>query len=272
MRTTGLFVVMVVTGGLGCFSTARYDDAHTQRVAIINARYEAESAQEARRESELVSALEADEALLIPLRLGGLSGPVSRVGDRPDIVECRTQCDRPSADPSVDGIHASGETRTQCLHDICDPAYTDALTRTYVEADVRWVGGQLAAREHADLESLMAFSHDRVVSRRIEDDRRRLAEAQAQARHHLAQVRQAEIAASARRRDLEIASARATHGAGVQAAAFAAKDVGSLSADQPSVCAAGDARLNRIIGCRLELPLPELAPEPQLEHPPGPER
>ena len=263
MRTTGLVVVVVVgLGGIGCFSTARYDDAHAQRVATINARYEAERLQEQEREASLVAALEEHRALLIPIKPGSLSAPVSRVDEREAIVECRSQCDRRGIDESLDGRHPNVRVKTQCLHDLCEPAYVDALTRTYVDADLRWVSGQLAASEGAEREALMTFSHNQAVSRHIEEDTRGLAQLQARASQRLEREHQAELAASARRRDSEIASGRAAHRARVQAAAFAAKDRDPLGAGQSSLCAAGDPRLSSITGCRPEPPRPELAPSP----------
>lgn len=59
MRVTA-GVVVVLVGGFGCFSTARYDDAHVQRVAIINARYEAAC----RRQAEQYASLAAVAQLL----------------------------------------------------------------------------------------------------------------------------------------------------------------------------------------------------------------
>ncbi len=266
MRATGLVVVVVVAVGAGgCFSTARYDDAHAQRVASINARYDAERLQDQEREVALVSALEEHRALLIPIKPGSLSAPVSRVDEREAIVECRSRCDRRGIDESLDGKHPNDQVKAQCLHEICEPAYVDALTKTYADADVRWVSSRLAASDGADLEALMTFSHNQAVSRHIEEDTRRLAQLRAHTNQHLEQDRQAEIAASARRRDSEIASGRAAQRARVRAAAFAARERGPISAGQSSLCAAGDPGLGSITGCRSEPPLPELAPPPHSE-------
>jgi hypothetical protein len=268
MRTTGLVVVAVVIGVVGCFSTASYDDAHARRVASINARYEAELVQEQQHQAVLVAALAADQALLIPIKSGALSGPVSRVDEREAIVECRNHCDHRGVDASLDEIHPNGPITAQCLHDICEPAYVDALTKTYVDADAHWVTNQIAVSEGADLEALMAFSHNQAVARHIEDDRRALAQLQAQTRQRVERERQAEIAASAQRRDLEITSGRAAHRVRVQAAAFAARDRGPISPGPSSLCAAGDPRLSTITGCRSEPALPDVAPPPQTEQPP----
>jgi len=264
MRTTGLVVVVVVAvGGLGCFSTARYEDAHIQRVASINARYEAERTQAQQREAELTAALEADRRLLAPTKPGSRCTPLHRVDEREAIVECRDQCERRAIDESLDG-YLNEQIRKQCVHEICEPAYVDALTKTYVDADVHWVTSQLAASENADLESLMAFSHNQQVSRHLDDEARGLAKLQAQVRQQLERDRQAEIAASAWRRDQDIASGRAAHRARVQAAAFAARDAAPIDFEQSSLCTEGDPRLSRITGCRVERPLPDLAPT--LEH------
>ena len=58
-------VVAVCIACLSCFSTARYDRAHTQRVSTINARYDAELARERKQHAVLVVELERRRALLI---------------------------------------------------------------------------------------------------------------------------------------------------------------------------------------------------------------
>jgi len=84
MRTTGLVVVVVVVGS-GCFSTARYDDAHLRRVASINARYAAESQRVAEQYASLVAVLDEERRDLIPMAPGP-DAPVSRIDEREDIV------------------------------------------------------------------------------------------------------------------------------------------------------------------------------------------
>jgi hypothetical protein len=69
MRVTVMVVAMV--GGLGCFSTARYDDAHVQRVAIINARYEAESRRQAEQYASVAATLDQLRARLHPISPAG---------------------------------------------------------------------------------------------------------------------------------------------------------------------------------------------------------
>ena len=135
----------------------------------------------------------------------------------------------------------------------------DALTKTYVNADIHWVTSQRALSEGAELESLLAFSHNQAVTRRIEEDTRGLAQLQAQNRQRLERDREAEIAASARRRDAEIASGRAAHRARLQAAAFAARDRGPIGAGELSLCTADDPQLRHVAGCRSEQPPPDRA-------------
>jgi hypothetical protein len=230
-----------------------------QRIANINARYEAEVAQAQVRETELIAELERYRALLIPIKPGSQSAPIRRVDERAAIVECRNRCARCAIDKSPDGRRPDDRVKAQCLHDICEPAYVEALTRTYVEADVRWVTKQAAVLEPRDLESLLAFSHNQAVSRQIEDQAREIARLQAQTRERLARARQAELAASALQRDSEIASGRAAHRARIEAAAFAARDPAPIAGRPSDLCAAGDPRSMRVGVCRLELPLPDLA-------------
>lgn len=66
MRVTA-GVVVVLVGGFGCFSTARYDDAHVQRVAIINARYEAACRRQAEQYASLAAVLDQLRARVHPI-------------------------------------------------------------------------------------------------------------------------------------------------------------------------------------------------------------
>jgi hypothetical protein len=259
MRTTGVVVVVaVVVGCSGCFSTARYDDAHVKRVESIEARYEAERVREQERQTALIAALAGYHALLIPIRPGSLSAPVSRVDERDDIVQCRKQCERRAFDKSPERRRPDAKVNAQCLRDTCEPAYVDALARTYVAADVHWVTLERAASEGADLEVLMAFSHNQAIRRRIDDETRNLAQLLAQMRERPERDRRAEIAASARRRDAEITSGRVAHRARLQAAASAFTAMDRSTDPRPqSLCAAGDPGLRRAAGCRSALPLPD---------------
>jgi len=58
-------VVAVFIACVSCFSTARYDRAHTQRVSTINARYDTELARERQQHAALAVELEHRRALLI---------------------------------------------------------------------------------------------------------------------------------------------------------------------------------------------------------------
>jgi hypothetical protein len=78
-------VVVVVVGGFGCFSTARYDDAHVQRVANINARYEAENRREAEQYASRVAALDQLRAQLLPIPPGSCA-PEARI-DAGDAID-----------------------------------------------------------------------------------------------------------------------------------------------------------------------------------------
>lgn len=66
MRNRGV-VVAVIVACFGCFSTARYDRAHTQRVSTIQARYDADLARERQRHAVLVAELERRRAFLVSL-------------------------------------------------------------------------------------------------------------------------------------------------------------------------------------------------------------
>lgn len=84
MRVTAVVVVIVV-GGFGCFSTARYDGAHVQRVANIHARYEAESRRQAEQYASRVAALDQLRAQLAPIPPGSCAPEArSDAGDAGD--------------------------------------------------------------------------------------------------------------------------------------------------------------------------------------------
>src|SRR5262245_52874167 len=64
MRNRGL-VVAIVTVWFGCFSTARYDLSHVQRVSDINARFDAELVDEGARFAASLAELEQRRVALV---------------------------------------------------------------------------------------------------------------------------------------------------------------------------------------------------------------
>ena len=175
-------VLVAAIGGFGCFSTARYDDAHLQRVARINARYEAEHRREDEHYAALASALDKFRMQLIPTR--------------------------PGSSASADG--------------------------------------------DADLDALLAFSHNQEALRYIAAQTKIIEQLQARAHDRLDADRQGEVHASDQQRASEIASGRAIRRARLQAAAYAftAMDQGPISARQPCVGATGAQLLSRVGECR----------------------
>lgn len=253
MRTVGLVAVVVVAlAGSACFRTARYERAHVQRVERITAHYDAERRLEDERAAALLAALERYRARLIPIQPGTASTPVMRVGERFDILECRTQCDRRGLDESLDGVHRDEPSRAQCLRDICEPAYADALARTYSEADLHRVTREHGRPPHPDLESLLALSHNQAILAHIDEETRRISELHAQTLERLERERRAELATSARQRDAEIASGRAEHRARVLGAAhaFDASRRGPLATRPPCPCSPADPHAGSAIACR----------------------
>jgi hypothetical protein len=161
MRTSGLAVaVATILAGLGCFSTARYDTAHVQRVVDIHARYDAE----ARR---------------------------------------------------LDGWYASRVAALAQLR-----AAVIAI-KTSSHADETWVTQQLLASTHPDLESILAFAHNRTLLQTIDQQTTTLEQQRRAARQRLDLARESEIRASLQRRDTDIASGRAARRARVKAKAEA---------------------------------------------------
>jgi hypothetical protein len=199
MRSTGVAVAVAVVS-LGCFSTGRYDTAHVERLADIHARYDAATRRQDAWYASSVAALEQLRVSVIATAQG--HAPIRRVEDRIEIVECRRRC---AAAP--------------CLREICRPAYADALIKTYSHADATWVTHQLSTSRHADLESLLAFSHNQAVLRTVDQQTTTIEQQRIDARRRLELERDRAIRASLHRRDAEIASGRAALRARVKAKA-----------------------------------------------------
>jgi hypothetical protein len=229
MHNRGVVVAVAVTC-LSCFSTARYDRAHTQRVSHINARYDAAVEREHQHYISLVTDLDKLRASLIPVTPGSGHAPVDPVDGRADIVECRRRCAglRPSIPTAP---RAQAQTPAQCLRDVCQPAYADALVRTYFQADFAWATSQLASSSDAELESLLALSHNQSLLADIEQQATALAQRHASARNHIEQQRQHALRQSQQLRASEIDAGRAARRARVKAAAdaFAAEARGASS-------------------------------------------
>jgi hypothetical protein len=221
-------VVAVVVTGLSCFSTARYDHAHVQRVVNIDARYDEETRQEYERHASLATELDTLRASVIPIKPESSYAPVNRIDEREDIVECRRLCNDRAPGSSTELQHNRNPAAAQCVREICQPAYVDALSKRYFDADVTWVTSQLSSSNEAELESLLAFSHNRALLGTIDQQARASAQRHAHARSRVERERRREIEASMQLRDSEIASGRAAHRARVKAAAdtFAAVDHG----------------------------------------------
>lgn len=126
MRGAGVFVIVAVVGASGCFSTVRYDDAHRQRVASIDARYADASRRVDAQYASLLAALEPLRASLVPVTPGGrapvLAPLKARSHDREilrfldeetrAIEEHRAQAHRRLAQQREAEIHASEQQRT----------------------------------------------------------------------------------------------------------------------------------------------------------------
>jgi hypothetical protein len=270
MRTTGVVavVVIIVVGSVGCFSTARYDDAHLQRVAIIHARYAAEGQRVDQQYASYITALDKLRMELIPMT-PGMDVPVSRIVDREDLVLCRRQCAQGA--PAGPFERQNEPAKTECFREVCRPASLDALRKTYFRANVTGVMSQPPGASDADLEAVMARSHNREVRRTLDDQTRSLAQQRAQAQRLLARQYQVEIDASEHQRTSEIASGRAVRRARLKAAddAFTAMGQGPISARQRCVGAIDDQLLSRVGDCPLGAGLLGGAASLQSSPPPG---
>ena len=213
----------MVVAGCACFSAARYDEAHFQRVANINARYEAER----RRQHEHYVMLRAEigerRSQLVPIKPGSTSEPVRRVDERADLVECRQRC---GSGALADPFHRKPRAPARCQLEACRASYVDALTRTYFAADISWVESQLASKPRSeggadgDVESLLARSHNQTLAREIDEQLAYLELVQARIQRTIELARDNEIRASRQQRDAELSSRRARVRAAADASAL----------------------------------------------------
>src|SRR5689334_11237304 len=126
MGTKGVAVavaVAVAVPAVGCFSTARYDTAHVQRVVDINARYDDERRRQDAWYASNTAALDELRGFLVPLASEAPHAPLHRVDESDAVVECRNQC-----------AGRGDSLAAQCIRDICQPLYADALIKTYSDA------------------------------------------------------------------------------------------------------------------------------------------
>jgi hypothetical protein len=89
MRNRGAVVAVVVMCS-SCFSTARYDRAHIERVSSINARHDAALEREREHHASVLAELDRRRALAIPVDPDAGGAPLHRV-DRRDIAWLTTQ-------------------------------------------------------------------------------------------------------------------------------------------------------------------------------------
>jgi hypothetical protein len=227
MRNRGA-VVAVFVMCLSCFSTARYDRDHLQRVSRIHARYDAALERERAQQAVVLAELDRRRALVIPLDPDAAGGPVHRVDRRDGIVACRAMC---GAMPSAVADPARART-ARCLRDICLPAYVDALAKTYAHADIASVATQLSLSIDADLESVLARANNQTVLADIDRQAAALAQHHTRSRDRIEQQRRHDLRASTLQREAEIAAGRAARRARVKAAAdaFAAEARGQPAA------------------------------------------
>jgi hypothetical protein len=222
MRTRG--VALVVVAGCACFSAARYDEAHFQRVANINARYEAERRQQHEHYVMLRTQITERRSQLIPVKPGSTSEPVRRVDERADLVACRQRCGSAAlADPFHRKPRAAP---ARCQLETCQASYVDALTRTYFAADMSWVESQLASKPKperdadADVEALLTRSHNQALAREIDEQLAYVELVQARIQRTIELARESEIQASRQQRDAELSSRRARVRAAADASAL----------------------------------------------------
>lgn len=118
--------VLALACVVGCFSSARFEEAHEQRVASINSSADEMGDEVTNEAASQRYRLKQLRKFLIPVRQGAAYSPVDRVDMREDIVGAWKACDAvdPLADsdvtkPGVDAWSTSAKSalRSSCSSD-----------------------------------------------------------------------------------------------------------------------------------------------------------
>lgn len=181
-----------------CVNTAAIHQRHAMRANNINARYAKQRTEVTAQWNEVIRLIEKRREYLIPIAEGGGYQPLDLIWESTEVRVMRSFCSKEEYRDVAD----------ECRKRLRD-MYFDALERRYNRADTQWVAAQLQAHDDADLESLLAYSHNSVMLAEIE---RELAEVKRKRDEHLALIergRVAEISMSATERNRELAEADA---------------------------------------------------------------
>lgn len=158
-----LVAVSALVAGLSCVSTAPYHEAHRRRGADINARYDAERAERKSRARELLMEIDGLRTYLVAVRAGAGYSPVRRVEAQAELVDlaqkCRELGDQLALPPGATAADAE-EFRVSCRAKVSDELYLPTLRATYYLADFDDMMAMYRSSSDADLEALLAYSHN----------------------------------------------------------------------------------------------------------------
>jgi len=196
---------------VGCLSTAKYEQAHEQRVAAIDERYETLRAETADRWNVLLRQVNELAKYEVAVRPGEGYAPVERVEEQPGPTTLRTKCDELATEAKSKELDSIAVEQFQALVKECwskyySEIYGPALRAHYYKADIQWVLAQYT--EGADLESLFAFSHNATIASEVATERATVIAARDAALQRLQTEESEEVQMSAEQRDAEIERAR----------------------------------------------------------------
>lgn len=229
MRIAGMVVVALLAS---CLSTAQYEQAHQQRVAVIDSRYEAERTEVSSRWNELLRQTDELKKYLVAVSDGDGYKPVDRVDVTAGPTEIRMECVREKNELDTQAV--ANPDFVEVVKKCCDTYYRDvygpALRSHYFRADVDWVLAHYS--DGADIESLFAFSHNAAIKAEINQQREMIIAHRDAAIASLRLAESREVELSAEQRDVDIERAREEHRQKMQIVAAALQ--GMAQAQQPT--------------------------------------
>src|SRR5689334_16841973 len=136
-------VVVFIVGalaGTSCISSAKYEQAHQQRTAEINARYDAERAETERRGAQLVAIVEESRKGLVEVLPGSRYSPIDRFDQQDWFTNVQTQCAEIQAEAKSTSGDAQlrnelGSLAQECRRKLYVELYYPALATRYFRAN-----------------------------------------------------------------------------------------------------------------------------------------
>jgi len=232
----GILITIVLLQA-GCFSSARFDQAHATRVHQINAEQDRRRAEVLKDAQELLELIYQRRKYLAPVKPGSQSSPLTRIDTRPEMEKFRALC--ASYDGHIEQAIALGQDpsalkqgKDDCEAKYYREIYVPLLVSTYYKADAQWaIRTYLENPERYDIEALFLYSHNKAISQEIDRDVAQVVALRDWRLQRIESWRLEEISYSAAERDREVSLAREEHRRRMQAVGAA---LGSLSSASSS--------------------------------------